>query len=63
MAFVELRSRLQERVETYGLLTELDREHFFAKMKPALRDIEAHEPDSDEAPHRWVDALEQDSDD
>ena len=62
MAFVELRSRLQERVETYGLLTELDREHFFAKMKPALRDIEAHDPDSDEAPHRWVDALEQDSD-
>jgi len=62
MAFVELRGRLQERVETYGLLTELDREHFFAKMKPALRDIEAHDPDSDEAPHRWVDALEQDSD-
>jgi MFS superfamily sulfate permease-like transporter len=62
MAFVELRTRLQERVETYGLLTELDREHFFAKMKPALRDIEAHDPDSDDAPHRWVDALEQDGD-
>ncbi len=60
MAFVELRTRLQERVETYGLLTELDREHFFAKMKPALRDIEAHDPDSDDAPHRWVEALEQD---
>ncbi len=62
MAFVELRTRLQERVETYGLLTELDREHFFAKMKPALRDIEAHDPDSDDAPHRWVEALEQDGD-
>jgi high affinity sulfate transporter 1 len=58
MAFVELRTRLQERVETYGLLTELDREHFFAKVKPALRDIAAHDPDSDDAPHRWVDALE-----
>ncbi len=63
IAFVELRSRLQERVETYGLLKELDREHFFAKVKPALRDIAAHDPESDDAPHRWVDALEeQDSD-
>ena len=60
VAFVELRTRLQERVETYGLLSELDREHFFAKIKPALRDIEAHDPDSDEAPHRWVDALDPD---
>ena len=58
MAFVELRTRLQDRVETYGLLTELDREHFFAKVKPALRDIAAHDPESDDAPHRWVDALE-----
>ena len=58
MAFVELRTRLQVRVETYGLLAELDREHFFAKIKPALRDIAAHDPDSDDAPHRWVDALE-----
>ena len=58
VAFVELRTRLQDRVETYGLLGELDREHFFAKIKPALRDIAAHDPDSDDAPHRWVDALE-----
>jgi MFS superfamily sulfate permease-like transporter len=58
MAFVELRGRLQERVETYGLYEELDRKHFFAKMKPALRDIAAHDPDSEEAPHRWQDALE-----
>ena len=63
IAFVELRDRLQDRVETYGLLGELDREHFFAKMKPALRDIAAHDPESDDVPHRWQDALdEQDSD-
>ena len=60
---MELRDRLQDRVETYGLLGELDREHFFAKMKPALRDIAAHDPESDDVPHRWQDALdEQDSD-
>jgi high affinity sulfate transporter 1 len=63
LAFVELRDRLQDRVETYGLLEELDHEHFFAKMKPALRDIAAHDPDSDDVPHRWRDALDdQDSD-
>ena len=32
----------------YGLLDELDHEHFFAKMKPALRDVDAHDPDSDD---------------
>jgi high affinity sulfate transporter 1 len=58
MAFVELRDRLQDRVERYGLLSELDSEHFFAKMKPALRDIAAHDPDSDDVPHRWEDALD-----
>ncbi len=63
IAFVELRGRLQERVETYGLFEELDRQHFFAKVKPAIRDIQAHDPDSDDAPHRWVDALEQDDGD
>ncbi len=63
LAFVELRDRLQDRVERYGLLEELDQEHFFAKMKPALRDIAAHDPDSDDVPHRWQDALdEQDPD-
>ena len=63
LAFVELRDRLQDRVERYGLLEELDQEHFFAKMKPALRDIAAHDPDSDDVPHRWQDALDdQDSD-
>jgi MFS superfamily sulfate permease-like transporter len=59
MAFVELRDRLQDRVETYGLLSELDREHFFAKMKPALRDIAAHDPDSDDVTHRWQDAPDE----
>ncbi len=59
IAFVELRARLQDRVRTYGLLDELDREHFFAKMKPAMRDIAAHDPESDDVPHRWQDALEE----
>jgi high affinity sulfate transporter 1 len=62
IAFVELRDRLQDRVATYGLLGELDREHFFAKMKPALRDIQAHDPESDDVPHRWQDALDEDGD-
>lgn len=63
IAFVELRDRLQDRVKTYGLLGELDQEHFFAKMKPALRDIAAHDPGSEDVPHRWQEALEeQDSD-
>jgi high affinity sulfate transporter 1 len=56
IAFVELRTRLQERVETYGLLSELDREHFFAKIKPALKDIAAHEPGAKDEPHRWMEA-------
>ena len=34
-AFVELRDTPAGRLEAYGLLGELDREHFFAKMKPA----------------------------
>lgn len=59
IAFVELRDRLRDRVEAYGLYEELDRRHIFAKMKPALRDIAAHDPDSGEAPHRWVEALEE----
>jgi high affinity sulfate transporter 1 len=58
LAFVELRDRLQDRVETYGLLETLDHEHFFAKMKPALKDIAAHDPDDGEKPHRWQDARE-----
>jgi high affinity sulfate transporter 1 len=63
IAFVEMRDRLQDRVNTYGLLEELDSEHFFAKLKPALRDIAAHDPESDDVPHRWQDALdEQDPD-
>lgn len=59
IAFVELRMRLRDRVESYGLLQDLDREHFFAKIKPALRDIAAHNPQSRDAPHRWVEALEE----
>jgi len=59
LAFVEMRDRLRDRVETYGLYEELDHDHFYAKMKPALRDIAAHDPDSGEAPRRWVEALEE----
>ncbi len=61
MAFVEMRDRLRDRVDTYGLYEELDHDHFYAKMKPALRDITAHDPDSGEAPRRWVEALEEQS--
>jgi MFS superfamily sulfate permease-like transporter len=59
LAFVELRDRLRDRVEAYGLFEELDREHFFAKMKPAMRDIAAHDEAIDDAPHRWREAREQ----
>jgi high affinity sulfate transporter 1 len=59
IAFVEMRDRLQDRVNTYGLLEELDSEHFFAKLKPALRDIAAHDPASDDVPHRWQEALDE----
>ena len=58
LAFVELRSRLQDRVEAYRLLEELDREHFFAKMKAALKDIAAHDPGHEDEPHRWQDAQD-----
>jgi hypothetical protein len=54
-----MRDRLQDRVNTYGLLEELDSEHFFAKLKPALRDIAAHDPASDDVPHRWQEALDE----
>ena len=29
-------------------------------MKPAIRALAEHGPDSDDAPHRWVDALDPD---
>jgi MFS superfamily sulfate permease-like transporter len=39
MAFVEMRSRLQELVQRYGLLETLDRDHFYPSMKSALAAI------------------------
>ena len=56
IAFVELRDApAGARRDSTGCSSELDREHFFAKMKPALRDIAAHDPDSDDAlRHRWA---------
>jgi len=36
MAFVEMRTRLQDLVERYGLLATLDRDHFYASVDVAL---------------------------
>jgi high affinity sulfate transporter 1 len=41
MAFVELRTRLHELLERYGLLGTLDREHFYGSMREALDAIDA----------------------
>ncbi len=41
LAFVELRTRLHDLVHDYGLLTTLDREHFYATIDEALTDIES----------------------
>jgi hypothetical protein len=43
MAFAEMRSRLQQLVQRYGLLETLDREHFYPSVKSALAAI----PDDD----------------
>lgn len=39
LAFVELRGRLQELIQLYGLHTTLDREHFYPSLDQALTDI------------------------
>ena len=39
MAFVELRSRLQDLVQRYGLFETLDRDHFYASVEDALEAI------------------------
>jgi MFS superfamily sulfate permease-like transporter len=44
LAFVELRSRLQDLVLLYGLFDTLDRTHFYPTLKTALEDIQAHGP-------------------
>jgi MFS superfamily sulfate permease-like transporter len=43
MAFVELRSRLQDLVKRYGLFETLDRDHFYARVETALAAIEEEE--------------------
>lgn len=43
LAFVELRSRLQDLVRRYGLLETLDRDHFYASVETALAAIRAEE--------------------
>jgi hypothetical protein len=39
LAFVELRTRLRDLVERYGLNETLDREHFYLSIEVALADI------------------------
>ncbi len=36
MAFVEMRSRLQDLVRSYGLFETLDRDHFYPSVESAL---------------------------
>jgi high affinity sulfate transporter 1 len=44
LAFVELRSRLQDLVQRYGLFETLDRDHFYPSVETALRNIDSLEP-------------------
>ena len=43
LAFVELRSRLQDLVQRYGLFETLDRDHFYPSIETALRSIDGRE--------------------
>jgi high affinity sulfate transporter 1 len=44
LAFVELRGRLQQLIQRYGLHTTLDREHFYPSLDRALADITPPSP-------------------
>jgi high affinity sulfate transporter 1 len=46
LAFVEMRTRLQELALRYGLLETLDRDHFYPTMRAAMEVIEGGEPGS-----------------
>ena len=46
MAFVELRTRLHELLERYGLLGTLDRGHFYGSIREALAAIDAEATDA-----------------
>jgi high affinity sulfate transporter 1 len=48
LAFVEMRDRVQNLVQRYGLQTSLDRDHFYSDMDAALVDIGAHPGDGSE---------------
>ena len=51
MAFVEMRSRLQDLTSRYGLFDTLDRDHFYPTLEQAIVAIQPHGPGSDaEAP-------------
>ena len=49
LAFIELRTRLQELVVDYGLHHTLDRDHFYPNIETALADIAGL--DADQPPH------------
>ena len=61
MAFVEMRTRLQDLVEQYGLLQTLDSEHFYPSVDAALAAIEdgdgLNTPDGSVSTRRRVAAL------
>jgi high affinity sulfate transporter 1 len=50
MAFVELRTRLHELLDRYGLLGTLDRDHFYDSIPEALAAIEAEESEAEGRP-------------
>src|SRR5262249_27923847 len=50
MAFVELRTRLQQLVQRYGLLATLDRDHFYPSIDTALSAIREEEQGAEEQP-------------
>ena len=47
MAFVEMRSRLQDLVRRYGLFDTLDRDHFYPTIDAALAAIQQEETGED----------------
>jgi len=50
VAFVELRTRLHELLERYGLLGTLDRAHFYGSIREALDAIEAEATEAEARP-------------
>jgi len=43
LAFVELRGRLRDLIQRYGLHSTLDQEHFYSSLDQALADIASHD--------------------